>query len=500
MANDLMVREMVYNLANGEEMRLSMQVVKKYLVQGRAEFVTEQELVYFMHECKARKLNPFLKECWLIKYSPKDNAQIVESIHHKRNRARRHPDCQGWSKGILYVDEKGEVNQSIYPMLPSDDCRLIGGWFSATPKGWTEPFFHSVSLASVIKRKKDGGLTAFWTAEKQPQQVMKVAESQGLSALWGDEIGNAVIPEEVGGIDFEREAPPQPGPEIIIKPHIPTPSPDGDRPNTSVSESPISPDLPENADITPPDPFLGERFDPAAQPDPPVKNWWDNELNWKHKKALPFMMTVLLGRGQALIPFIIEQPDGSIITVDDQYAELMRNLSKQNPGAVMSLDRACDPKKRAIGSKLISNLGLSDDDVDAIVFGDIAAWINAHPVVPAADSIEVDDEGNAMPDAMPDDMPIGGKDGPMNPMADGPHPDDDPFPDAQVQVALEKLPAIPDDMAGQMLVVANRIMAEFTPEVSLKAFQKCGMTAWPALLGEMGTLLDACYAIQDGKF
>jgi len=69
-------KAMVYAMGNGDEMKLTMGMVKKYLVTGKSELITEQELVYFMHECKARRLNPFLRQCWLIKYSEREQAQI----------------------------------------------------------------------------------------------------------------------------------------------------------------------------------------------------------------------------------------------------------------------------------------------------------------------------------------------------------------------------------------------------------------------------------------
>ena len=192
---DIAVREMVYEMANGDEMKLTMNMVRRFLVQGKSEFITESELMYFMHECKARKLNPFLRQCWLIKYSSNDNAQIVESIHHKRAKARRSPDCKGWSKGIIVKGKDGEIKDSMGLLLEGDT--LLGGFFEATPEGWNGPWRLEVNLSGYVKKTVKGALTRFWSEENQPAQIAKVAESQGLSALWGDTVGTAVIPGEV---------------------------------------------------------------------------------------------------------------------------------------------------------------------------------------------------------------------------------------------------------------------------------------------------------------
>ena len=194
-------KAMVYQLENGDEMRLTIATVKKFLVQGRSEFVTDSEVLYFMHECKARRLNPFLRQCWLIKYSQNDNAQIIESIHHKRAKARTAPDCKGWKKGLILQDKQGNLKKSKGIIL--DGETLIGAYFEATPEGWNVPYELEINLNGYIKKKRDGSTTQFWQKDNQPTQLMKVVESQGLSALWGGAIGDTYIPEEMPEpIDF----------------------------------------------------------------------------------------------------------------------------------------------------------------------------------------------------------------------------------------------------------------------------------------------------------
>ena len=47
-------RSMVFTVGN-EEIKLSPAIVKNYLVNGQADKLTDQEIVYFMHLCKAMK-------------------------------------------------------------------------------------------------------------------------------------------------------------------------------------------------------------------------------------------------------------------------------------------------------------------------------------------------------------------------------------------------------------------------------------------------------------
>ena len=61
----------------GTHVELDLDFVKKYLVRGRAELVSNQELVFFMNTCRQQKLNPLVQgEVYLIKYSKDDPAQI----------------------------------------------------------------------------------------------------------------------------------------------------------------------------------------------------------------------------------------------------------------------------------------------------------------------------------------------------------------------------------------------------------------------------------------
>ena len=68
-------RLMVFRVGN-DEVKLSNNLVKRYLVSGQGN-VTDQEIMYFMKLCKARNLNPFVKDAYLIKYTDKDPATVV---------------------------------------------------------------------------------------------------------------------------------------------------------------------------------------------------------------------------------------------------------------------------------------------------------------------------------------------------------------------------------------------------------------------------------------
>jgi phage recombination protein Bet len=152
-------------------------------------------MVYFLNVCKARRLNPFVKDVYLIKYSQNDPAAIVTSVDYFRKRARAQADCQGWKSGVIVKTADGAVKDTAG--LLQDGETLLGGWFEGKPAGWLEPLRLEVNLRAYIKKTKDGAATRFWSPDNQPAQIAKVAESQGLRKLWPDEFQGLYAEEEI---------------------------------------------------------------------------------------------------------------------------------------------------------------------------------------------------------------------------------------------------------------------------------------------------------------
>jgi len=125
-------RAVTYQAADGQEVKLTPDIVKKYLVQGKGELVTVQELMYFLNICRARKLNPLVKDCYLVKYSENEGAAIITSVDFFRKRARAQKDCKGWKKGVIVRTKEGQVKDSFGLVLP--DETIVGGWFEAQPE------------------------------------------------------------------------------------------------------------------------------------------------------------------------------------------------------------------------------------------------------------------------------------------------------------------------------------------------------------------------------
>jgi phage recombination protein Bet len=190
-------KEVAYEV-EGVQIKLTPGLIRTYLVRGKGNLVTDQEVIFFMGLCQARKLNPLAGDCYLVKYS-EDPAAIITAIEFLRSRARASEDCQGWTKGIICKTKEGRIRDSHGLLL--DDETLIGGWFEATPKGWEGKFRLEVNLRGYIKKTATGSITKFWQADNQPTMIAKVAEAQGLRTLWPRICGKLFVPGEIPAPD-----------------------------------------------------------------------------------------------------------------------------------------------------------------------------------------------------------------------------------------------------------------------------------------------------------
>lgn len=110
----------------GTRVEMDLDFVKKYLVRGNADKITNQEIVFFMNTCKMQKLNPLVAgEVYCIKFG-NDPAQMVVGKGAYLRRAFEHPDYICKEDGIV-VERNGQYTHKegccLYP-----GEKLIGGW------------------------------------------------------------------------------------------------------------------------------------------------------------------------------------------------------------------------------------------------------------------------------------------------------------------------------------------------------------------------------------
>ncbi len=186
---------------DGMEVKLSPALVRKYLVNGNGS-ITDSEVVYFMQLCKARHLNPFTKDCYLIKYSSQPATMVVAKEALER-RAVKNEKYNGKKVGIYVENKNGELIKKDNCILLKSET-IVGAWCEVYRKDWEYPVKIDVNFEEYIGRTKDGTPNTNW-GNRPVTMITKVAKAQALREAFVEELSGMydsaevekIIPEEV---------------------------------------------------------------------------------------------------------------------------------------------------------------------------------------------------------------------------------------------------------------------------------------------------------------
>lgn len=201
--------------ANGEKVKLSPAIVRNYLVNGNGQ-ITDQEVVYFINLCKSQGLNPFIKDCYLIKYGNTTPAQMVVSKDVFLKRAERNSEFDGLDAGIIVINnESGELTYRKGAFYLKDREEVVGGWADVFRKNTSHPTHIEVSVEEYAGRTKDGKLNSQW-ASKMGTMVRKVAITQALRETFPNDFQQMYSEEEMN-VDMKLDETPIQQPTNIVE-------------------------------------------------------------------------------------------------------------------------------------------------------------------------------------------------------------------------------------------------------------------------------------------
>ena len=178
----------------GQEIKLSKRIVQEYIV-GTDVPITNQEFKLFTELCKVRKLNPFLREAYLIKYKAGTPAQLVVGKDAILKRAVLNPNYDGMECGIIVQKEDGTIEERQGTFRLGNE-QLVGGWARVFRKDWSHPTYSSVSFNEVAQRKNDGQLNSNWST-KSATMLEKVAKVRALRETFVEDLEGMNEAEEM---------------------------------------------------------------------------------------------------------------------------------------------------------------------------------------------------------------------------------------------------------------------------------------------------------------
>ena len=201
-----------YETDNGTEIKLSLGNVRELI--STDESVTDKEIFLFVALCKERKLNPFVKEAYLVKYGSKP-AQLIVGKDYYSKVANRHPAYDGCECGVTVMDlNTKEIVRREGSMFSERREQLIGGWCRVYRKDRAHATYDEVSFAeystgrAMWKMPSQGG--------KPGTQIRKVAYVHAHREAFPEEFNGLYDAAEMG--DYEDALDKQVQAEVVSDP------------------------------------------------------------------------------------------------------------------------------------------------------------------------------------------------------------------------------------------------------------------------------------------
>jgi len=201
-----------YTSDNGAAIKLGKSIIRNYLVSGRGN-PTDQEIMQFLMLCKNQRLDPFLREAYLIKYGTEGATMVVgKEVFTKR--AERDPDFRGYSAGIIVTrDVESDKEDRLVPRrgaeiqeregslaLPGE--LILGGWARVYKKDREVPYYDAVSFEEYAGRTKEGQLNRQW-ARMPATMIRKVALMHALREAFPQQLGGLYDATEMSHVNLD---------------------------------------------------------------------------------------------------------------------------------------------------------------------------------------------------------------------------------------------------------------------------------------------------------
>lgn len=326
-----MATDIVKYEAGGQEIQLDPMTVRKYLVSGNN--VSDSEVKLFMELCKAQKLNPFVRDAYLVKYG-NQSAQIVTGKDAFTKRAESNPNYAGKKAGVIVINLKKNIEYREGSFYLKGREELVGGWAKVLFKDGKESELSTVALDEYTTNKN------LWLS-KPGTMIRKVAVVQALREAFPNTLSQLYIEEEMG---LEHELPTNninPEEERFNEFHVDEP----DKPATKIEKQQVMQLAAEKGLMT------------GSGRDADISKL--NELAGKHNINLRGMtssqannLIFILNDYEEEQQEVVDVPDEDINPVEDNSSESAQESQEEDNAEEdtsvqseeeNSLDEGCDP-------------------------------------------------------------------------------------------------------------------------------------------------------------
>jgi phage recombination protein Bet len=154
------------------EVALSVDFVRSYFCKE----ASPTEAFAFIRLCQYHRLNPFLREAYLVKYGERDSAQFIVGYQAWTQRAEKDPNYKGFRAGLILAKQDGTLEYREGTFYRQGET-LEGGWCEVKLTYRSDPVRIEVAVHEYAQKTRDGRPNKFW-GEKPGTMIRKVAIAQ----------------------------------------------------------------------------------------------------------------------------------------------------------------------------------------------------------------------------------------------------------------------------------------------------------------------------------
>lgn len=124
--------------------------VRRYICEG----ATEKEVGLFLQLCQTQRLNPFVKDAYLVKYGSAP-ASMITNYQVFNRRACKDANYDGIKSGVVVLSNgslERRRGSAVYKQLGDE---LLGGWAEVRFKDGREPAYAELALADYSTGKSN---------------------------------------------------------------------------------------------------------------------------------------------------------------------------------------------------------------------------------------------------------------------------------------------------------------------------------------------------------
>lgn len=141
-------KAITYQTNNGDSITLTEAAVRT--ITNNNQYVTQGEIELFIETAKYMRLNPFLRDIYLVKYDNAKPAQTIVGRSAMMKIAEEHPAYDGIEDGIIVQNKNGEVVDREGYIIYNGET-LLGGWAKVYRKDRSRPFVARLDIKEYSK-------------------------------------------------------------------------------------------------------------------------------------------------------------------------------------------------------------------------------------------------------------------------------------------------------------------------------------------------------------